>query len=201
MLLPVNHEHPEPRKISRAVEILDRGGVIIYPTDTFYGIGCDLHNKKAIKRVYEIKRHSPKQPFSFICADLKDVAKYAIVSNYAYKTMRRLLPGPYTFILKGTKLVPKMMLNKRKQVGLRVPDNPVALALVAELGRPIISTSAILDGEPMVTDPGLIHDRLGHQVDLVFDGGPQGLEPSSIISLIDDEPEVLREAKGAVDIF
>jgi len=201
MLLSVNPLHPQPRRIDRAVEILAAGGVIIYPTDTFYGIGCELFNKKAIDRVYSIKRRPKTQPFSFICADLKHIAEYAILTNYAYKTMRRLLPGPYTFILKGTKVVPKLMLNKRKEVGIRVPDNPVALRLVQALGRPIISTSASLNGEAIVSDPGLLHDSLGHLVDLVLDGGPQGFEPSSVISLIDDRPEVIRAGKGDVTIF
>ena len=201
MLLSVNPLHPQPRRIDRAVEILEAGGVIIYPTDTFYGIGCELFNKKAIDRVYSIKRRPKSQPFSFICADLKHISTYAILTNYAYKTMKRLLPGPYTFILKGTKMVPKLMLNKRKEVGIRVPDNPVALRLVQALGRPIISTSASLNSEQIVSDASLLHDSLGHQVDLVLDGGPQGFEPSSVISLIDDRPEIIRSGKGDVSIF
>ncbi len=200
-MLHINPEHPQPRKISKAVEILDRGGVIVYPTDTFYGIGCDLFDKKAINRVYQIKHRPKSQPFSFICPDLTEISRYAIVSNYIYKNMKRLLPGPYTFILKGTKAVPKFMLTKRKEVGIRVPDNEIALALVKELGRPIISTSAHLDENDIVSDPGLIDEKLGHLVDLVIDGGPQGLEPSSIISLINDEPQVLRRGKGDVEIF
>lgn len=201
MLLSINPDHPQPRKIAKAVEILDRGGVIVYPTDTFYGIGCDLLNKKAINRVYQIKRRPKTQPFSFICPDLTEISRYAIVSNYIYKTMRRLLPGPYTFILRGTKAVPKFMLTKRKEVGIRVPDNEIALGLVKELGRPIISTSASLDEEDLPADPGLLKERLGHLVDLVIDGGPQGFEPSSVISLINDAPEILRRGKGDVEIF
>ncbi len=201
MLLSINAGHPQPRKINQAVDVLRRGGVIIYPTDTFYGIGCDLFNKKAIERVYQVKRRPKAKPFSFICADLKDIAQYAIVSNYAYKTMRRLLPGPYTFVLKGTKLVPRIMLDNRKNVGIRVPDNAIALALVRALGHPVISTSASHEeGEPPA-DPGLLHDSLGHLVDLIIDGGPQSHEPSSVISLIEDEPVILREGKGPVDIF
>lgn len=201
MLLSLNPENPQPRRISQAVEVLRRGGVIIYPTDTVYGIGCDLRNKKAIARVYQIKRMPKTRPFSFICADLKDIARYAIVSNYAYKTMKRLLPGPYTFILQGTKLVPKMMLSKRKMVGIRVPLNPIALSLVSELGNPIISTSAAVDKDDIYPDAGLIHDELGHLVDLVIDGGPQTGEPSSVVSLVDDAPEILRKGQGDVSIF
>ncbi|MBW2618495.1 MAG: threonylcarbamoyl-AMP synthase [Deltaproteobacteria bacterium] len=201
MLLDVNPNHPQPRKIGQAVEVLRAGGVIIYPTDTFYGIGCDLFNKKAIERIYQIKRRPKTKPFSFICADLKDIAQYAIVSNYAYKTMRRFLPGPYTFVLKGTKQVPRMMLNNRKMVGIRVPDDSVALSLVAALGHPIISTSATIDSEDIISDASLLADHLGHSVDLVVDGGPRGFEPSSVISLIDDQPVVLRQGKGEVSFF
>ncbi len=202
MLLSINPDHPEPRKISRVVEVLDKGGVIIYPTDTFYGIGCDLLNKRAIDRVYQIKHRPRSQPFSFICPDLTEISRYAIVSNYIYKTMKRLLPGPYTFILQGTKAVPKFMLTKRKEVGIRVPDNEIALSLVKELGRPIISTSAALnDEDDLPAHPGLLDEKMGHLVDLIIDGGPQGFEPSSVISLIGDEPEVLRRGKGDVDIF
>jgi len=201
MLLVVNPDHPQPRKIAQAVEALRRGGVIIYPTDTFYGIGCDLLNKKAIERVYQIKRRPKTKPFSFICADLTDISQYAIVSNYAYKTMRRLLPGPYTFVLQGTKLVPRIMLSNRRTVGIRVPDNAIALSLVQALGNPIISTSASLDEAGLPSDASLLHDTWGSQVDLVIDGGPQGFEPSSVISLIDDSPEILRRGKGDVSVF
>lgn len=201
MLLDVNPNHPQPRKIGQAVEVLRSGGVIIYPTDTFYGIGCDLFNKKAIERIYQIKRRPKTKPFSFICADLKDIAQYAIVSNYAYKTMRRFLPGPYTFVLKGTKQVPRMMLSNRKMVGIRVPDDPIALSLVAALGHPIISTSATIAPEDIISNASLLADALGHSVDLVVDGGPRGFEPSSVISLTDDQPVVLRQGKGEVSFF
>ena len=201
MLLEVNPDHPQPRKIGQAVEVLRAGGVIIYPTDTFYGIGCDLFNKKAIERIYQIKRRPKTKPFSFICADLKDIAQYAIVSNYAYKTMRRFLPGPYTFILKGTKQVPRMMLSNRNTVGIRVPDDLIALNLVAALGHPIISTSATIAPEDILSNASLLADALGVAVDLVVDGGPRGFEPSSVISLIDDQPVVLRQGKGEVSLF
>lgn len=201
MLLEVHPDNPQPRRLGQAIEILRQGGVIIYPTDTFYGIGCDLFNKKAIERIYQIKRRPKTKPFSFICADLKDIASYAIVTNHAYKTMRRLLPGPYTFILRGTKQVPKMMLSNRKQVGIRVPDHAVANGLAVGLGGPVISTSAGLEDEDILADAGLIHDQWGHLVDLVIDGGPQSLEPSSVVSLVDDAPEVIRRGKGDVSIF
>ena len=145
MIVSINSENPQQRLINRVCEALDKGGLIAYPTDTFYGIGCDLFNKKGIQRIYKLKNRPLNKPFSFICDSLKEISRYAQVSNYAYKTMRRLLPGPYTFILEGTKMVPKIMLTKRKTVGIRVPDNKICLAIVTTLGRPIISTSAGLD--------------------------------------------------------
>ncbi len=142
MLLKINPLNPPQRLIDRVVQILDKGGIIAYPTDTFYGIGCDIMNKKAISKIYQIRQRKKDKPFSFVCADLKDISQYAKVSNYAYKTMRRLLPGPFTFILEGSRQVPKMMLTKRKTAGIRVPDHNICLRLVKGLGRPILSTSA-----------------------------------------------------------
>jgi tRNA threonylcarbamoyl adenosine modification protein (Sua5/YciO/YrdC/YwlC family) len=201
MLVKVNPVNPQPRYIDKAVEILQNGGVIIYPTDTFYGIGCDIFNKKAIERIYHLKKRPKDKPFSFICASLTDISQYAQVGNYAYKTMKRLLPGPYTFLLEGSRLVPKIMLTKRHVVGIRVPDNQIALAIVAKLGHPIVSTSATTPEGEVLTDPELIHERLGKEVDLVIDAGPLGFEPSSVVSLIEDVPEVVRKGKGDVSEF
>ncbi|NSW85564.1 MAG: threonylcarbamoyl-AMP synthase [Syntrophobacteraceae bacterium] len=202
MILEVNPTHPEPRKIKKIVEVLANGGIIAYPTDTYYGIGCDLFNKSAIEKVYKLKRRSQHQPFSFICSDLKNIAEYAQVTNYAYKTMKRLLPGPYTFVLEGSRLVPKIMLTKRQTVGIRVPDHPICLAIVEELGHPVISTSASdpETGEVLGT-PQEIREKLGHAIDLIIDGGAVPGKPSSVISLIDDTPEVLREGTGDVSSF
>lgn len=193
MLLSINPDNPQKRFIDRVVQELDRGGVIIYPTDTFYGIGCDLFNKKAIQRIYQIKRRPLKKPFSFVCSDLKDISLYAQVSNFAYRIMKRSLPGPYTFILEGTKLVPKLMLTNRRAVGIRVPENKICLEIVKELGRPIVSTSVQLD------EPSLIHDTYSSLLDLVIDGGVISYEPSTIVSLIDDNLEVIRKGKGEVN--
>lgn len=202
MILEINPKHPEPRKIRQVVETLQNGGIIAYPTDTYYGIGCDLFNKGSIEKIYQLKRRSPQQPFSFICSDLKDISEYAQVTNYAYKTMKRLLPGPYTFILEGSRLVPKIMLTKRHTVGIRVPDHEICLAIVRELGHPVISTSATdaENGSVLVT-PQEIRDKLGHALDLIIDGGAVSGRPSSVISLIDDAPEVLREGIGDVGSF
>ncbi|MFO8085092.1 MAG: L-threonylcarbamoyladenylate synthase [Desulfobacterales bacterium] len=201
MLIEINPVNPQERLIRQVANILEKGGVIAYPTDTYYGIGCDIMNKKAIERIYLIKQRHKSKPFSFICADLKDISLYAKVTNYAYKTMRRLLPGPYTFIMEGTKLVPKMMLTKRKTAGIRVPDHPICAELVNQLGNPILSTSATDPDGNVFHDASLIHDFFGNRLDAVIDGGPVNGEPSSVISLIGDEPEVLRKGAGDVDIF
>ena len=201
MLLRINPQNPQPRLIKKVVETLNQGGVIAYPTDTVYGFGCSLFNKKGIERIYLIKRSEKNRPFSFICADLKDISLYTKVSNYAYKTMKRLLPGPYTFILEGTRLVPKIMLTKRSTAGIRVPDNQICLAIVKELGHPIISTSAQLSKGEVFYDPGEIEQKAGKLLDAVIDGGILFSEPSSVIDLTDDEPKILREGKGDVRIF
>jgi tRNA threonylcarbamoyl adenosine modification protein (Sua5/YciO/YrdC/YwlC family) len=199
MILKINPENPQGRQIKRVVEVLQEGGVIAYPTDTQYGIGCDLLHKKAIERVYKLKRRNPKKPFSFICSDLKNISEFAKVSNYAYKTMRRLLPGPYTFILEGTRLVPKIMLTKRKEAGIRVPDHAVCLAIIHELGHPIVNTTAAVDGEEPLADPYEIEQTFKGQIDLVVDGGLVPNYPSTVVSLIGDEPDIIREGLGDVE--
>jgi tRNA threonylcarbamoyl adenosine modification protein (Sua5/YciO/YrdC/YwlC family) len=195
MIISINSENPQKRLINRVAEVLDKGSLIAYPTDTFYGIGCDLMNKKGIQLIHKLKNRPLKQPFSIICDSLKEISRYAQVSNYAYKTMKRLLPGPYTFILEATQLVPKIMLTKRKTIGIRVPDNKICVNIVTTLGRPIISTSAGFD------DPYDIQDAFGPHIDIIIDGGVLYPNPSSVISLIGDEPEVIREGKGDVSDF
>jgi len=195
LILSINRDNPQQRLIDRVSDILEQGGLIAYPTDTFYGIGCDLYNKKGIQLVYRLKNRPLKQPFSFVCDSLKEISHYAKVSNYAYKTMKRHLPGPYTFILEATRLVPKIMLTKRKTVGIRIPDNKICLDLVRTFGRPIISTSAGYD------DPYSIKEAYGSYLDVIIDGGVLYPSPSSVISLIDDVPEIIREGKGDVISF
>jgi tRNA threonylcarbamoyl adenosine modification protein (Sua5/YciO/YrdC/YwlC family) len=195
MLLSINPQNPQKRLINRVVEALDKGGLIAYPTDTFYGIGCDLYNKKGIQLIHKLKSRPLKKPFSMICDSLKEISRYAQVSNYAYKTMKRLLPGPYTFILEATRLVPKIMLTKRKTVGIRVPDNRICLEIVRSLGRPIMSTSAGFD------DPYAIQDAYASYLDVIIDGDVVFPNPSSVISLIDNVPEVIRVGKGDVSSF
>jgi len=201
MLIKVNPINPQTRLIQRAVDILTKGGIVVYPTDTNYGIGCDILNKRAIERIYQLKQRDKSKPFSFICSELKNISHYAKVSNYAYKTMKRLLPGPYTFVLEGSKLVPKIMLTKRKTAGIRVPDHKICLELVKGLGNPIITTSATMPDGSTLNEPSLIHEMFGSRVDLVIDGDVVSGKPSSVISLIDDMPVVIRKGMGDVSIF
>ncbi len=200
MIFSINKDNPQLRLIKKAADLLREGSIIVYPTDTVYGLGCDLFNKRGIEKIYDIKKRSRKKPLSFICADLKDISRYAMVSNYAYKTMRRLLPGPYTFVLEATRLVPKILLQKRNAVGIRVPDNEICLALVRELGNPIINTSAKIEENEIISDPTEIEKRM-KQVDLVIDSGILASEQSSVVSLIDDIPQILREGRGDTSSF
>jgi len=198
-ILEVDIQHPQPRHVTRAVEVLERGGLIAYPTDTYYGLGCDLMSKKAIERLYQLKGRDKKKPLSFLCPDLSDVAKYAHVSNFAYRTMKGLTPGAFTFILEATRVVPEMMMSKQKQVGIRVPAAPLARALAAGLGRPLITTSASDDEGELLIDAKDIKEKLGHGLDLILDGGVTLIEPSTVVSLIGDSLEVLRQGKGRLD--
>ena len=201
MLVKIHDKNPQMRLIKRAAQVLGEGGIVVYPTDTAYGMGCDLFNKRGIEKIYEIKRRSKTQPFSFICADLGDISNYAVVTNYAYKIMKRLLPGPYTFILGASRLVPKILLPKRKEVGIRIPDNEICLSLVREFGGPMISTTVTLPEGGILTDPEIIEERLGHSLDLVIDGGILSPELSTVVRLVDDVPEIIREGKGSPDVF
>lgn len=201
MLITINPTNPQPRLIANVVDCLKGGGIIAFPTDTFYGIGCDILNKKAIEKVYQLKKRDKDKPFSFICSDLKHISDFAKVSNYGYRTLKRCLPGPYTFILEGSKLVPKIMLTKRKTAGIRVPANPICMAIIQALGNPIISTSATLIDDEPISDAWQIDDAYYSQIDMVIDGGPVPNLPSSVVSLIDDVPVIIREGAGPVDFF
>jgi tRNA threonylcarbamoyl adenosine modification protein (Sua5/YciO/YrdC/YwlC family) len=199
MLLEVNANHPEPRKLQRAVQILREGGVVAYPTDTVYALGCDITNKKAIDRIHRMKKMRDDQLLSFVCADLSDIARYGIVQDYAYRIMRKLFPGPYTVLLSATREVPKVLRQNRKTVGIRVPDHPIALALSRELGQPVASTSASLDGEQLV-DPRDMEDRFP-EIDLIIDAPIEtgGLTPSTILDLSGESPVLVREGAGPTD--
>lgn len=200
MLLPINPDHPEPRKIKIAVDALSRGGVIAYPTGTVFGFGADLLNKKAVEKVYQIKGAKKDKPFSFLCADLSEISRYARVPDNAYRLMRRLVPGPYTFVLEATREVPRLCMSKRKTVGIRVPEHPVAQAILAQLGRPIISTSAKRDDDEwMSNDPEEIAAKF-KQLDMVLDAGMGGINPSTVLAFGEDGGiEILRQGAGPVD--
>jgi len=196
MILSLNPENPQQRLVKRVVECLKQGGVIAYPTDTIYGLGCDIFNKKGVKKIYQIKQRDPRKPFSFICADLSDVSNYAQVSNFAFKIMKRYLPGPYTFVLEASRVVPDLLTTRQKTVGIRIPDNAIALSIVRELGHPIVTTSVNISGEESHCDPAVIEQQVGKQLDLVVDGGNLLGEQSTVISLIDDKVEILRQGSG-----
>jgi tRNA threonylcarbamoyl adenosine modification protein (Sua5/YciO/YrdC/YwlC family) len=201
MILQINPLHPQPRHVARVAEILRNDGVIVYPTDTVYGLGCAIQSKKALERVRRIKRMDNKRHLSFVFSDLKTISLYAQVTDNAYKILRRYLPGPYTFVLKATRLVPRIVLTKKNEVGIRIPDNRICQALVSELGNPILSSSVRLPDDQLLDDPKEIERIYKGQVDLVIDGGVFLPEPSSIIRLLEDVPEVLREGKGDVTPF
>jgi tRNA threonylcarbamoyl adenosine modification protein (Sua5/YciO/YrdC/YwlC family) len=198
MLIHVHPENPQDRLIKQIVGVLRNGGVIIYPTDTIYGLGCDITQQKAVEKICRIKGVDPqKANLSFVCYDLSDLSHYAKqLETSVYRTLKQYLPGPYTFILEASRQVPKILKTKRDTVGIRVPDNNIARAIVKELGNPILSAS--LPGEYVeeYTDPELIHDKFEKQVDLVIDGGVGGMVPSTIISFVNGEAEVMREGAG-----
>jgi tRNA threonylcarbamoyl adenosine modification protein (Sua5/YciO/YrdC/YwlC family) len=191
----VNPQWPEPRKIARAVEVLERGGVIAYPTDTTYGIGCSIFEKKAVDRISRLKGLRKDHLFSFVCPDLSDIARYAIVENDTYRIMKRLLPGPYTFVLRATPEVPRMLQSKRRTVGIRVPDHPVTLALARAFKKPILSTSTTVEGRTLC-NADEINLHMGHGLDLIVDADHIDEPPSSVVDLSGPYPVVIREGKG-----
>lgn len=203
MLLRIHPENPQERLINQVVECLENDGVIIYPTDTIYAIGCDIESKKAFEHICRIKNVKPnKVNFSFICSDLSHISDYTLnLSTPVYKLMKRYLPGPYTFILKANNNIPKMFKNNKKTVGIRVPDNRITLEIVKKLGRPLLSTSLHSDDEitEYLTDPEEIQDKYEKLVDMVVDGGAGGMEPSTILDCTGDEVEVIRYGKGEID--
>lgn len=203
MRIPVHHDTPEPRYVRKAVEILRAGGIVIYPTDTVYGMGCSVENKNAIERIHLIKRQRPDRPFSFVCSDLTHIAEYAQVSNLAFKTMKHLIPGPYTFILPAARMkqLPKILISRRKTVGIRVPDSPLTQALVRELGHPILSTSVTGANGEVLTDPDLIADLLNNVVQMILDAGELHSDQSTVIDLTGDRPEIVRRGAGDTSMF
>jgi tRNA threonylcarbamoyl adenosine modification protein (Sua5/YciO/YrdC/YwlC family) len=198
MLMHIHPRDPQPRLIKQAVATLQQGGVIIYPTDTIYGLGCDIFQQKAIERICRIKQVDPrKAQLSFVCSDLSHLADFAKqLPNPVYRLLKEYLPGPYTFILPASKMVPKMIQSKKDTIGLRIPDNNIALAIVKELGRPILSAS--LPGELVedYTDPEVMYENFMNDVDIVIDGGMGGTIPSTIVDCTGEDPVVIREGLG-----
>lgn len=199
MLIKIYPQNPNPREISRVVGVLRNGGIIIYPTDTVYGLGCDITNQKAVEKIIRLKSIKAKDAhFSFICSDLSHIADFARVSNPTFKLMKKNLPGPFTFILPGLNKVPDYFISKRRTVGIRIPDNSIPIEIVKELGNPIMTTS-IKDDDDVVeytTDPELIHERYQDIVDIVVDGGYGDNIPSTVVDCTTDDPEIIREGKG-----
>jgi tRNA threonylcarbamoyl adenosine modification protein (Sua5/YciO/YrdC/YwlC family) len=202
MLFTINPKNPQLRLINQVIKQMKSGVILCYPTDTGYGIGCDLFDQKAIKRIIQLKKRPKQKPFSFMCSNLTHISEYAHVSNSAYRLLKRNLPGPYTFVLPGSKLVPKIMATRQKTVGIRVPAHPICRLLIETLGNPIINTSVLLDEEEnSLSEPFKIEQYLANRVDIIIDGGRIFPDPSSIIDLTGDYPEVLREGKGDVTPF
>jgi tRNA threonylcarbamoyl adenosine modification protein (Sua5/YciO/YrdC/YwlC family) len=198
MVLHIHPEDPQPRLIKQVVEALQRGGIIIYPTDTVYGLGCDILQQKAVERICRIKKIDPKKAqLSFVCSDLSHLSDFAKpLSNPVYRLLKEYLPGPYTFILPASKMVPKILQSKKDTIGLRIPDNKIAMAIIKELGRPILSAS--LPGEMVedYTDPEVMYENFRNEVDYVVDGGIGGTVPSTIIDCTNNEPVLIREGLG-----
>lgn len=203
MVIKIHPVTPDPRLIAKAVEILRAGGIVIYPTDTVYGMGCSVEDKNAIEKIYLIKHQRKDKPYSFVCSDLTHISEYAHVSNAAFKVMKHLIPGPYTFVLPAAKMkqLPKILVSKRKTVGIRVPNSPITLALVTELGHPILSTSVSLEDGSLLSDPDLIAQKFNNQVDAIIDGGTLVSDPSSVIDLTGGSPQVVRAGAGDVSMF
>lgn len=199
----IHPDNPQARLIRQAVDIIRNGGVVVYPTDSAYALGCHIGDKAALDRIRRIRKLDDKHNFTLVCRDLSEIATYAKVNNAVYRQLRATTPGPYTFILLATSEVPKRLLHpKRKTVGLRVPDNAITAALLEDLGEPLMSVTLIMPGEDLpLIDPYDIRQTLEHDVDLVIDGGYCGMEPTTVVDLVDDVPVIVREGKGDVALF
>ncbi|MFT5221577.1 MAG: tRNA threonylcarbamoyl adenosine modification protein (Sua5/YciO/YrdC/YwlC family) [Gammaproteobacteria bacterium] len=199
----IHPDNPQQRLIQQAVSIIDRGGLIIYPTDSSYALGCHIGDKTAMERIQRIRRTDSKHHFTLVCSDLSEIGTYAKLSNTDYRLMKALTPGPYTFLLPATSVVPRRLMNpKRKTIGVRVPDNNIALAILEQLGQPIMSSTLIPAGEDQALDGAQeIREAYEHDVDLVIDGGFCGVEPTTVVNLIEGYPEIMRYGKGDVSFL
>ncbi|WGE35141.1 L-threonylcarbamoyladenylate synthase [Actinobacillus genomosp. 1] len=198
----IHPDNPQARLINQAVEIIKNGGVIIYPTDSGYALGCAIGEKHAMDRIVAIRKLPENHNFTLVCSDLSELSTYALVTNQSYRLIKNNTPNPYTFILPATKDVPRRLMTKRKTIGIRVPDNAIALALIAALGEPILSCSLMLpDTEITESDPDEIREHLEHRVDLIINGGYLGQEPTTVIDLTEDSPKIIREGSGDITPF
>jgi len=198
MLISIHPENPQARQLSMVKDCLEKGGIIAYPTDTIYGLGCDIFHPEAIEKICAIKKVNPeKAQLSFICSDLSDLSTYAkSIDNSLFRIMKKLLPGPYTFILPASKEVPKILQSKKKTIGLRIPDNLIALSIIKTLGHPILSASFPGDNVEDYTDPEIIYEHWGHQIDMVIDGGIGGITPSTVVDCTTDSYQLIRQGAG-----
>jgi tRNA threonylcarbamoyl adenosine modification protein (Sua5/YciO/YrdC/YwlC family) len=199
-LIEIHPADPQPRLVAEIVQIIQSGGLIAYPTDSSYAFGCHIGDKRAIDRIHRIRRTSKKHNFTLVCSDLSEISTYARVDNWAYRLIKSMTPGPYTFVLPATREVPKRLQNpKRRTIGLRVPDHPLVHAMLESLGEPIMSSTLTLPGDDMpLTDPMEIEKRIGHEIDAIIDAGPTGLEPTSVLDLTSGVVEILRKGRGDV---
>jgi len=202
-LIEVHPSDPQPHRVHKIVERIRDGALIAYPTDSSYAFGCRIGDKKPIERIHRIRRTDKKHNFTLVCADLSEISVYARVDNWAYRLIKSLTPGPYTFILPATRQLPKMLQNpKRRTIGIRVPDHPLVTAMLDELGEPIMSSTLSLPGDELpLTDPVEIEERIGHEVDLIIDAGPTGIEPTTVLDLSSGSVEVLRKGRGDTSQF
>lgn len=199
----IHPDNPQLRLVRRAVDMLREGAVVVYPTDSCYALGCAFGQKEPVERIRRIRRLDNNHNFTLVCRDLSEIATYARVDNSAYRLLKNLTPGPYTFILKATHEVPRRLWNpKRRTIGIRVPDHRITQALLEELGEPLLSTTLSLPGSELpLTDPETMRGRLEHDVDLIIDGGNCGLEPTSVLDLVEGTPEIRRRGRGDVSLF
>jgi tRNA threonylcarbamoyl adenosine modification protein (Sua5/YciO/YrdC/YwlC family) len=200
MYIKINSSNPEPKKVKIVIETLEQGGVIAYPTDTVYGLGCDIFNKKAVEKIYQIKKRTKKTPLSIMCSDFKQASLYAKIPDYVFKLMKKNLPGPFTMILTAKNKTPRNFLSKNKTVGIRIPDNNFCLKTTELFNRPIITTSLNLSGEKILVSPTELSKELTNKIDLIIDGGPLTGDSSTIIDFTQDQPVILRQGLGIINL-
>jgi len=201
LYLEIKGKEAPKRHIDHAIAVLQRGGLVVFPTDTGYAIGCDLYKKKSIERIYKIKKRDSKKPLSFICQDLTSLSQYALMTNQAYRSMKKLLPGPFTFVLPATRMVPKLLVSRNSTVGIRIPDHPVSQALVKALQHPIIVTSCTTPDDKPLEHVGDIKECYAHQVDAIMSVDALAAEPSTVVDYTQAKPRVLRKGKGDVSLI